>query len=106
MPFELEKRSYDQQGFVVVRKFLNDDDFAELTANLARYISDVVPKLPDTEAFYHDRSQPKTLKQLQRMGRDPFFGEYVRHPKWTALAEALVGERVHADEPEWFNKPP
>jgi phytanoyl-CoA hydroxylase len=106
MPFELEKRSFDQQGFVVVRKLLDDGDFAELSANLDRYIREVVPTLSDTEAFYQDRGRPETLKQLQRMGRDPFFRDYIRHPQWTALAQALVGEPVHAEEPEWFNKPP
>jgi phytanoyl-CoA hydroxylase len=106
MPFELEKRSFDEQGFVVVRNFLDDVEFARLGANLDRYIREVVPTLSDTEAFYQDRARPQTLKQLQRMGRDPFFGDYVRHPKWTALAQALVGEPVQADQPEWFNKPP
>jgi len=106
MPFELEKQSYDQHGFVIVRQLLGDADFAELRENLDRYVREVVPALPDTEAFYQDRARPETLKQLQRMGCDPFFRETMRHPRWTALAEALVGEPVSADQPEWFNKPP
>jgi phytanoyl-CoA hydroxylase len=40
------------------------------------------------------------------MGRDPFFSDYRRHPRWQELAEALLGEPAEADEPEWFNKPP
>jgi phytanoyl-CoA hydroxylase len=106
MSFEVEKRSYEQQGFVIVRQFLSAAELAELRSNLDRYICEVVPRLAETEAFYQDRSRPETLKQLQRMGRDPFFRDYVKHPKWTALAEALVGELVRAEEPEWFNKPP
>ena len=106
MPFELDKQSFDQQGFVIVRQLLGDADFKELRENLDRYVREVVPKLPDADAFYHDRARPETLKQLQRMGCDPFFRDYVRHPKWTALAEALVGEPVSADQSEWFNKPP
>jgi phytanoyl-CoA hydroxylase len=106
MSFESEKRSYDQHGFVIVRQFLSGDELAELRTNLDRYVREVVPGLSETEAFYQDRSRPETLKQLQRMGRDPFFGDYVKRPKWTALAESLVGELVRAEEPEWFNKPP
>ena len=106
MSFELEKQSYDQHGFVIVRQLLDDTDFAELRENLDRYVRDVVPKLPDADAFYHDRRKPETLKQMQRMGHDPYFRENSQHPKWTALAQALVGEPVSADQPEWFNKPP
>ncbi|RPI90624.1 MAG: phytanoyl-CoA dioxygenase family protein [Planctomycetaceae bacterium] len=106
MKFELEKRLYDQHGFVIVRQFLGEPDFTELKENLDRYIRDVVPGLPDADAFYQDRSRPETLKQMQRMGRTPFFRDYVNHPKWKELAEALVGEPAAADQPEWFNKPP
>jgi phytanoyl-CoA hydroxylase len=106
MSFELEKKSYDQNGFVIVRQLLANADFAELCENTSRYVREIVPTLPDAEAFYEDRARPETLKQLQRMDRDPFFRDYARHPRWTALAEALVGEAATADQPEWFNKPP
>ena len=106
MPFELEKQSYDQQGFVVVRQLLKLTDFADLRENLDRYVRDVVPTLPDADAFYQDRTRPATLKQLQRMGVDAYFRDYVQRTEWTALAEALVGEPVTVDQPEWFNKPP
>jgi len=106
MTFELEKQHFDQHGFVIVRQLLGNQDFAELTENLDRYIRDVVPTLPDADAFYQDRSRPETLKQMQRMGGDPYFQKYVKHPKWKALAEALIGEPATVDQPEWFNKPP
>ncbi len=106
MSFEAEKLSYDQNGFVIVRQLLSPADFAELKTNLDRYVREVVPTLPDADAFYQDRARPETLKQLQRMGVDPYFRDYVQNAKWTALAQALVGEPVHADQPEWFNKPP
>lgn len=106
MQFESEKQYFDQHGFVIVRQLLGSEEFAELRENLDRYIRDVVPKLPDADAFYQDRGRPETLKQLQRMGCDPWFRDYARHPKWTSLAQALVGESVTADQPEWFNKPP
>ena len=40
------------------------------------------------------------------MGRDSFFDAYRDHPRWRQVAEALLGEPVGAEEPEWFNKPP
>lgn len=106
MSYEIEREHYDEHGFVTVRQLLEKQDFADLRDNLDRYIRDVVPTRPHADAFYVDRSRPETLKQLQRMGCDPYFRDYVQHPRWTTLAESLVGEAVQADQPEWFNKPP
>jgi phytanoyl-CoA hydroxylase len=100
------KTDFDRDGFVIVRNFLPTDELNELQQHLSRYVSDVVPTLPPSEAFYDDRSRPATLKQLQRMDRDPLFDAYKRSHRWTELAEALLGEPATADPPEWFNKPP
>jgi phytanoyl-CoA hydroxylase len=106
MAFEQEKETFDRDGFVIVRQLLPTADFRELAGNLDRYVRAVVPTLPDSDAFYHDRDQPETLKQLQHMGGDPFFADYTKHPRWSELASALLGEPAHAKPPEWFNKPP
>lgn len=105
MTYDHYKAPFDRDGFVIVREFLSPADLAELTSNLDRYIREVVPTLPDSDAFYLDKSRPETLKQMQHMGKDPYFRDYRRHPKWVALARALLGEEVDAQEPEWFNKP-
>ena len=106
MSFESEKQSYDQNGFAVIRQFLGEAELADLTENLDRYIHDVVPQLPDADAFYVDRDRPETLKQMQHMGGDTFFRDYSQHPKWCELSETLVGEPAQCEQPEWFNKPP
>jgi phytanoyl-CoA hydroxylase len=100
------KRELDRNGFAIVRSFLPADELGELSRNLDRYIRDVVPTLPDGEAFFVDRSRPETLKQMQRMGCDAFFAAYAENERWVALAEGLLGEKATADQPEWFNKPP
>jgi phytanoyl-CoA hydroxylase len=106
MSFEREKADFDRDGFVVVRQLLSAADFRALNENLTRYIREVVPTLSDSHAFYQDRSRPETLKQMQHMGNDRFFSDYRFQPRWVELAEALLGESVVAQEPEWFNKPP
>ncbi|MEX2561061.1 MAG: phytanoyl-CoA dioxygenase family protein [Pirellulales bacterium] len=105
MSFERFKQAFDRDGFVIVPQLLDPADFDELAANLERYIRQVVPMLADSQAFYEDRARPETLKQLQHMGCDPFFRDYALHPRWSALAEALVGEEARGEQPEWFNKP-
>ena len=98
---------YDRDGYVIVRQLLVPEAFAELASQLDRYVRDVVPTLPATDAFYdREPARPETLKQLHRMGQDAFFAAYRHNPQWVALAEALVGEAVTTDQPEWFNKPP
>lgn len=104
--FEKIKADYEQNGFVIARNFLSHDELSELTAELNRFIRDVVPTLPASHAFFVDRSRLETLKQLQNMDVDPFFDEYRSHPKWSELAEAIIGEPCTAKGPEWFGKPP
>lgn len=106
MSLDFDKASYDRRGFAVVHRFLDAAELDELRANLQRYVCQIVPTLPDSEAFYEDRARPETLKQLNRMGRDAYFHHLMQDAKWTALAQGLVGEPVTADQPEWFNKPP
>lgn len=99
------KQEFDNDGFVVIRSFLDPLELGQLQANLERYIRDVIPTLPPTAAFYQDSTRPETLKQMQHMQGDAYFRDYVKQPKWVALAETLVGESVNCESPEWFNKP-
>ena len=105
MTSENNKSLYDEDGLVVVRQWLSPGEFTELRDHVDRYIREVVPTLPDADAFYDDKSRPETLKQMQRMEQDPFFAAYRHHPTWKAMAEALLGEPARADGVEWFNKP-
>ncbi len=100
------KADFDRDGFVVVRQLLSGDEFAELNRELDRYIREIVPTLPDADAFYVDRSRPATLKQMQHMQVDSYFRDYTKQTKWLSLAETLLGEPVRCEYPEWFNKPP
>ncbi|REJ83263.1 MAG: phytanoyl-CoA dioxygenase family protein [Planctomycetota bacterium] len=99
------KADYDRDGFAIVRGLLPPEQFEELRSNLDRYIAEIVPTLPDSDAFFVDKARPETLKQMQHMGGDAYFREYVKHPIWNAVAEALNGEPSSSETPEWFNKP-
>jgi phytanoyl-CoA hydroxylase len=106
MNFAELRPQFERDGFLVIRNFLPAEQFRELTANLDRYVREVVPTLNDADAFYDDRARPETLKQLARIEQDAFFQAYLTHPVWTAAASALLGEDVRAHGAEWFNKPP
>ncbi len=106
MNYQQAKQDYDREGFAIVRQFLTPDELRDLTAELNRYIREVVPGLSDAHAFFQDRERPETLKQMQHMQVDAFFNAYTQHAKWQGLAETLVGEAAKCESPEWFNKPP
>lgn len=97
---------FNDDGFVIVRQFLPDDELQVLQSELHRYIHDIVPHLPGSDAFYVDRNRPGTLKQMQHMGKDAFFKNYRCNSRWSSLAAMLLDESVQAKDPEWFNKPP
>lgn len=107
MDYARYKDDYDRDGFVVVEGFLTSEELAELGQEIERFIQTVAPTLPGTQVFYE--AQPdgsKSIRQIHRMSCDAYFDEYRRHPKWMALASALVGEPVAARPPFYFNKPP
>lgn len=101
-----QKTAYDRDGFIVVREFLKGKEFHELRDNLDRFIREIVPTLAPNQAFYDDRNRPETLKQLNALHVDPYFQQNSSHPRWSGLAEMLIGESAKGDQPQWFNKPP
>ena len=103
--FAAYRDEYRRDGYVVIRNFFSGDGFQELVVELDRYIAEVVPTLPDADAFFQDRKSPETLKQLQHMV-DPYFADFGHREPFVSLAEALMGEGVCVQQPEWFNKPP
>ncbi len=98
--------NYERDGFVIVRQFLSGADLQRLQAELDRYIQEVVPLRPPGDAFYADPNKPETLKQMHRLELDSFFQDYQKSPRWTELAEQLLGEPAFSHGAEWFNKPP
>jgi phytanoyl-CoA hydroxylase len=108
MDMQALRRDFERDGYVVIRGFLSAGPLKELQDNLDRYIRDIVPGLPDADAFYDDKSRPESLKQMQRIEKhDAFFEQYLGNPIWKNTAEALFGESAPSPTGfEWFNKPP
>jgi phytanoyl-CoA hydroxylase len=101
------KKSFDEDGYVAIRGFLDADEVAEMNANLDRYISEILPGLESTEVFYEDKDRPETLMRLNRMyEHDAFFDQEVAKGKLKKLAELLMGGDVDEKGVMFFNKPP
>jgi hypothetical protein len=50
------KHFCDENGYVVIRKFLNEHEIMELIIETERFIKDIVPGLPRESVFYDDKS--------------------------------------------------
>ncbi|MBQ18557.1 MAG: phytanoyl-CoA dioxygenase [Planctomycetaceae bacterium] len=96
---------YLRDGYVIIPGFYQGAAFEELVGELDRYVSEVVPTLPDSAAFFQEQGSPESLSQMQHMV-DPYFAEFGIREPFVSLAEALMGEPVRVGRPEWFNKPP
>jgi phytanoyl-CoA hydroxylase len=103
---EKSRETFERDGFVCVRQFLDAREFDELETNWKRYVRDVVPGLPPSDAFFEEPGRPETLKQMQNIEKnDPFFHAFCARPKFTQLAEALLGGPVTFQNAESFIKP-
>lgn len=100
------KAEFDRDGFVQIRGFYTPRETAGLAAELARYISQVVPGLPPSEAFFEDKARPETIKQMQNMQKhEPAFERLMVSHRFQGLASTLFGRPAVAKGVEWFNKP-
>ena len=99
--------TFARDGFVSMPGYLSGEAFDELRDNLARYIRDVVPRLPPTHAFFETPGDHATLKQMQHMqDEDPFFADLIRRDCFVELAKSFLGDDVVTQGAEYFNKPP
>ena len=100
------KSHWDENGWVVVRGFLDEDEVAGLRREIDRYIEEVVPTVPDYEVMYDVKGRPETLKRLGHMSKyDEYFSDLIHTGKFTALAELLLGGDVVPQYCQLFNKP-
>ena len=106
-PFETYQKDFDRDGFVIFRNFLSPQELADLQQNLDRYVDQIVPGLPPSDAFYETKGSPSTLKQMQFMQKnDAFFLEFQLRDRFKALSDELLGMPTVPQGVEYFNKPP
>lgn len=104
--FESYRNDFARDGYVIVKNFLSPQEVAELEQNLCRYIDQIVPGLPPSDAFYETKGRRETLKQMQFMQKnDIFFAEFECRKPYRALADALLGLPTVPQGVEYFNKP-
>lgn len=103
----LDRNRMNEDGFVLLPRFLSGNDLAELNRQLDRFIQQVLPGLPSEDVFYEDKNDARTLKQIQRMGsHDAWFEKLFRASPFRQLAEQMLDGPVVPKNLQFFNKPP
>ncbi len=107
MKAENYKQSFDDEGYIAVKGFLNGDEVAELLRETNRLVVDVVPSIPESEVYYEDKDNPETIKQIQRLDvYDDYFKNLASTKKVVELAELTLGGSVVLKNIQYFNKVP
>ena len=100
------KREFDEQGYVVIRQFLNAGELEELRSEIGRYINETLPNVPVSDVIFEVKDDPSTIKQLVRMcAYDAYFEKLISSDRFRSLAELLLGSMVVGKNMQWFNKP-
>ena len=98
---------YAEEGFLCIRNFIHGDELEELRANIQRFLDEVLPTLPNDHVFYEDKSNVRSLKQIQHLeDHDPWFHRAFTAGVFRTLAEFLLQEKVTPKNLQYFNKPP
>ena len=72
-----------------------------------RYIADVLPGLPTSEALFEDADDPESLMRLSHMEKhDGFFASWYHDARFTGAAAALLGDDIVYTSVQLFDKPP
>jgi phytanoyl-CoA hydroxylase len=99
------RRNFMEDGFVFIPGFLGTMEVAEAKEHLDTLIREQVPSMPPERAFYEDRNDPSSLKQIQSLFEyDPYFEHMMFNSKFEALAALLLDDHVVGKNMQYFNK--
>lgn len=101
------KSTFDEDGYVILRSFLDTAEISEVLNNVQRYIETVIPEMPSEQVYYENPGQTASLKQIQKFhDYDGYFKALFVTGRLRALAAELLGEDVIPTNMQYFSKPP
>lgn len=108
MEFDEQLRTdFQTKGFVFIPQFLSKEEVKRVNERLEWLIQEKVPSMPPEHAFYEDKNDASTLKQIQTLySYDPFFADMMFGSKFEYLSSFLLDDEVVGKNMQYFNKPP
>lgn len=99
--------NFRENGFIFIPGFLNEEEVSLVHTHLEKLIREKVPSMPPEHAFYENKNDLTTLKQLQVLYTyDSFFYEMMFNSRFEKLARLLLDDTVVGKNMQYFNKPP
>ncbi|SMY08898.1 phytanoyl-CoA dioxygenase family protein [Flavimaricola marinus] len=106
LDLEVAATEFARDGYVAIHPLFDTAKMVEINAELDRYIADIMPKMPVEEVYFEDRSDRKTLKQMQKLSvYDEYFRDLTENGVIRDLASAVMGEQAVPQNLQYFNKP-
>lgn len=100
---DMLRADLSRDGYVAILHLFDGDEIQELRTEVARYIRDVVPTMPDARAHYEDEGDPSSLKQIEKIFEyDGFFSELMNG---RIIVETVLADDVVPVNMQYFNKP-
>lgn len=97
---------FDRDGYVALRPLFDAAKLAEISAELDRYIAEVMPTMPVEEVYFENREDRSTLKQMQKLSvYDAYFRDLMETSVIRDIASAVMGEPAVPQNLQYFNKP-
>ena len=97
---------FDRDGYVALRPLFDAAKMAEISAELDRYIAEVMPTMPVEEVYFENREDRSTLKQMQKLSvYDAYFRDLMETSVIRDIASAVMGEPAVPQNLQYFNKP-
>lgn len=101
------QKTFTRDGFVALRPLFDRQQMQRINLEMARFIDDLVPSMPDERVYYENRSDTSSLKQLQMMFQyDGYFEQLMIQGVVREIAEAVLQDEVVPVNMQYFNKPP
>ena len=101
------KERFQQDGFAPMPGFIGTEEAAQVNEHVDRYIADILPGLPTSQALFEDVEDPESLMRLSNMEKhDSFFESWYHDPRFTGTASALIGDDIVYTSVQLFDKPP
>ena len=97
---------FERDGFVTLSSFYSEDELLAIEDAVECFIAERVPALSPEHVYLEDKSNPSSLKQIQRLHEHESFFERMMNDKPKKLAQELLGEPVIGKNLQYFNKPP
>ena len=102
---EMLRDRFSRDGYVAIDALFDADKMAELQAEVARYIQDVVPAMPDARVYYENKNDLSSLKQIQKLFEHDGYFEELMNGIIRRKAETVLEDDVIPVNMQYFNKP-